>query len=69
MRKKISLTLMFVALSFQPLFAGGSGTTAFQVLRIPMTAYEAALANNYISDASSCVTNPAVVPFAPRSVY
>ncbi|MEA5000606.1 MAG: PorV/PorQ family protein [Endomicrobiaceae bacterium] len=68
MRKKISLTLMFVALSFQPLFAGGSGTTAFQVLQIPMTAYEAALANNYISDASSCVTNPAVVPFAPRSV-
>lgn len=68
MRKKISLTLMCVTLLIQPLFAGGSGSTAFQVLQIPMTAYEASLANNYISDTSSCITNPSVIPFAPRSL-
>lgn len=68
MRKQLLLALMCLMLLIPPVFAGGSGTTMFQVLQIPMTAYEASLANNYISDISSSVTNPAVIPFASRSL-
>ncbi|MFA7073911.1 MAG: PorV/PorQ family protein [Endomicrobiaceae bacterium] len=69
MKKKISLILICIVFLIKPMFAGGgSGSTAFQVLQIPMTAYEASLGNNYISDTSSCISNPSMIPFAPRSL-
>lgn len=69
MIKRIFLFLSLMCLAFiaKPVFASGAGTTVFQVLQIPMTAYEASLANNYISDMSSAFTNPSVIPFMKRS--
>jgi len=50
------------------LTAGGVGSTAFQVLTIPMTASDAALSNTNISSVASAASNPSVIPFSPYSL-
>lgn len=56
--KKIVL-LMFTVLLYSHALAGGAGTTAFQVLNIPMFAYDASLANINIIQSQ----NPSLIPF------
>lgn len=62
--KKIYFILCFIFLFHVNLFAYGQGTTIFQTLQLPLTAYDASVANAFVSGISS----PAVVPFLQNSV-
>lgn len=49
-------------------FAGGVGSTMFQMLQLPADAYDASLAKTSFSGVNSAVSNPSVIPFLSRSV-
>ncbi|MBQ4178828.1 MAG: hypothetical protein II598_03680, partial [Elusimicrobia bacterium] len=67
MKSKIIITLLSVIIFSQFVFAKGVGTTMFQILQMPMTAYDAALANTYVSGEVSALSNPSLIPFLFRS--
>lgn len=68
MKSKIIITLLSVIIFTQFVFAKGVGTTMFQILQMPMTAYDAALANTYVSGEVSALSNPSLIPFLFRSL-
>ena len=68
MKSKIIITLLSVIIFTQIAFAKGVGTTMFQILQMPMTAYDAALANTSISGEQSALSNAALIPFLFRSL-
>ena len=68
MKSKIIITLLSVIIFAQFVFAKGVGTTMFQILQMPMTAYDAALANTYVSGEVSALSNPSLIPFFFRSL-
>lgn len=61
-------TLLLLLLCYSLSFAEGQGTTIFQTLQLPLTAYDASLANTFISGKQSALNNPAIVPFLETSV-
>jgi hypothetical protein len=66
--KKIYFILFFILFFYINLFAGGQGTTIFQTLQLPLTAYEASVANTFISGTDSALNNPSILPFTKNSV-
>jgi hypothetical protein len=68
MKSKIIITLLSVIIFSQFVFAKGIGTTMFQILQMPMTAYDAALANTSTSGEMSALSNSALIPFLFRSL-
>ncbi len=68
MKSKIIITLLSVIIFTQFVFAKGTGTTMFQILQMPTTACDAALANTYIANEVSSLSNPSLIPFLFRSV-
>ena len=66
--KILSVFLLLAVGSVNILAGGGVGSTAFQVLTIPMTASDAALSNTNISSIASATSNPSVIPFSPYSL-
>lgn len=68
MKSKIIITLLSVIIFTQVVFAKGTGTTMFQILQMPVTACDAALANTYIASEVSSLSNPSLIPFLFRSI-
>lgn len=61
--KKIFLPLVAISVFTSLVFAGGAGTTVFQVLNMPLSAYDASLANISILKHQ----NPSSIPYNPYS--
>jgi len=57
----LSLFIMQYLVCFS--YAGEVGTTAFQVLSLPMSAYDASLSNITIADTASSSSNPSIIPY------
>lgn len=68
MKSKIIITLLSVIIFTQFVFAKSVGTTMFQILQMPVTAYDASLANTSISGEESALSNPSLIPFLFRSL-
>ena len=68
MFRKIYFVLVSLLFLCGVSFAGGQGTTVFQTLQLPFTAYDASVANTFISGKPSALNNPAIVPFLENSV-
>ena len=68
MKSKIIITLLSVIIFTQFVFAKGIGTSMFQILQMPVTACDAALANTYVSSEDSALNNPSLIPFLFRSI-
>ncbi len=68
MKLKICLISFFLVLLGQVLFAGGIGTTMFQILQMPTDAYDAALANSSSMGDNSVLVNPSLIPFVDKSI-
>ena len=68
MRLKTIIILFSVIIFAQVAFAKGIGTTMFQILQMPTSAYDASLANTSVSGKSSVITNSAFIPFLNRSI-
>ena len=68
MIRKSYIILLIILFFFGYSFAGGQGTTVFQTLQLPLTAYDASVANTNISGTQSALNNPAIVPFLETSV-
>ena len=62
------LVIFFLLLCSMQLFAKGIGTTVFQILQMPTSACDAALANTTVSGEDSALQSPAIIPFVPRSI-
>ncbi len=62
--KKVITILLFVLYLCGYSFCDGQGTTMFQTLQLPLTAYDASVANTFVSGISS----PATVSFLQNSV-
>lgn len=63
--KKIYFVLFFILFFCVNSFAGGQGTTIFQTLQLPLTAYDASVANTLTF---SALNNPTILPFLENSV-
>lgn len=68
MKSKVIITLLSVIIFAQFVFAKDVGTTMFQILQMPVTAYDAALANTSVSGEVSALVNPSLIPFLFRSL-
>lgn len=68
MRLRFIVVFLSIIIFNQFLYAKGVGTTMFQILHMPMTAYDAALANTSISGEESALANAAMIPFLFRSL-
>ena len=66
--KKVIIILLFILFFCDYSFCDGQGTTVFQTLQLPLTAYDASVANTFISGTSSALNNPAIVPFLQKAV-
>ena len=62
--KKVIIILLFVLFFCGYSFCDGQGTTIFQTLQLPLTAYDASIANTFVS----AISSPATVPFLQNSV-
>ena len=63
MKLKFLLTIFILLHLVCFSYAGEVGTTAFQVLTFPMSAYNASLSNITISGAASSLSNPSIIPY------
>jgi len=63
MKLKVLLSLFVLVCLVCFSYAGEVGTTAFQVLSLPMSAYDASLSNITIADTASSASNPAIIPY------
>ena len=68
MKFKFLIVFLSLIICAQNIFAKDVGTTMFQILQMPTNAYDAALAETSISGETSSLSNPSLVPFAPRSI-
>jgi hypothetical protein len=68
MKFKFLIVFLSLIICAQNIFAKDVGTTMFQILQMPTNAYDAALAETSISGESSSLSNPSLVPFAPRLI-
>ena len=66
--KKIYFLLCLILCFYINLFADGQGTTVFQTLQLPLSAYDASVANTFISGTSSALNNPSIVPYMENAV-
>lgn len=66
--RRIFVVLTFLLIFTQLVLARGIGTTMFQILQMPTSAYDAALANTTSAGEDSAITNPAIIPFLPRTI-
>lgn len=65
--KKIITVILLVFLA-QICRAKGIGTTMFQILQLPASAYDAALANTTGAGETSALSNPSIIPFLKTSI-
>jgi len=63
MKLRFLLTIFILLHLFCFSYAGEVGTTAFQVLTLPMSAYNASLSNITISGTASSSSNPSIIPY------
>ena len=69
MKLKVYFLIFFLlVLLNNPVFAGGIGTTMFQILQMPTDAYDAALANTSSMGDNSVLVNPSLLPFIKKSI-
>lgn len=67
-KKFFVILLLLLLLTTQFVFAKGIGTTMFQILQMPTTACDAALANTISLEEVSAISNPSIIPFLSRSI-
>ena len=65
--KKILVFLLLV-FTTQLCYAKGIGTTTFQILQLPQSAYDASLANTTGAGEVSAISNPSIIPFLKTSI-
>lgn len=68
MKSKFLTILACIVVFAQIVCAKGIGTTMFQILQMPATAYDAALANTTSVGEVSAISNPSLIPFLSRSI-
>lgn len=68
MKLKIFTILISIVIFAQVVCAKGIGTTMFQILQMPVTAYDASLANTVSVGEVSAIANPSLIPFLSRSI-
>ena len=65
--KKI-LVFLLLTFTIQLCYAKGIGTTTFQILQLPQSAYDASLANTTGAGEVSAISNPSIIPFLKTSI-
>lgn len=68
MKTRILIILFSIIVFQQIVFAKEIGTTMFQILQLPVSAYDASLANTAACDDVSALSNPSLIPFLSRSL-
>ncbi|MBQ3834889.1 MAG: hypothetical protein II816_05175, partial [Elusimicrobia bacterium] len=66
--KSYILSLLLILSVSSVVLAKGVGTTMFQILQLPASAYDGALAYTTVGGEYSAIQNPSIIPFLQRSV-